>query len=72
LFILDPDPDFLPILNPGVNKAPDPGPDPEHWGIHYNFKKIRIQKKAMTSAVSDYVISYLLAQPLKLSSADSL
>jgi hypothetical protein len=29
LFILDPDPDFLTIPDPGVKKAPDP--DPGHW-----------------------------------------
>jgi hypothetical protein len=29
LFILDPDPDFLTIPDPGVKKAPEP--DPEHW-----------------------------------------
>ncbi len=28
-FIPDTDLDFLPILDPGVKKAPDP--DPQHW-----------------------------------------
>ncbi len=31
MFIQNPDPDFFPIPDPGVKKAPIPDPDPQHW-----------------------------------------